>query len=108
VLIHELLAHGIAELKRRQGVTELRNFIVAEPKAKIQAPFELIQILTRQAFGPRQIVLIGSLNVAFKQNLILLLLLRVINIQFCPLFVLVEKPSRIALVVVFKAFNFWA
>lgn len=70
---HELVAHRVAELKSRQGVTELGNLLIAEAKSEIQAAFELIEILIRQALGPRQMIV--RIHIAFKQHLILLLLL---------------------------------
>lgn len=92
LVIIKLLAHGIAKLKRRQSVAELRNLVVAEPKSQIQTPFELIKIFTCQALGPRQIILICRLHIRFKQNLVLLLLFLVL--QSRPVFFMFLADPR--------------
>lgn len=68
-IVDELLRHGIAQLECGQGVAELRDIVVTEPKPEIQATLELVEIVVGEALGPRQILL---LHIPFQHHPLLL------------------------------------
>jgi hypothetical protein len=48
----EALAHGVAQLERRQGAPELGDLVVVEAEAQVGASLELLEVVVREAPGP--------------------------------------------------------
>lgn len=52
LVVEEALAHGVAELERRECAAELGDLVVAEAEAEVGAALELLEVVVGEAPGP--------------------------------------------------------